>query len=139
MAKTRRNMHLGAKASTFSNAFNLRKKLTEAEKLLWDRIKDRQIEGVRFRRQHPMKNYVVDNFANELKLSIEIDGLYHIEPSQQFYDKDRSEVLNENQITVIRFTNSQIYFRIDEVVDEIRNTIILLRSQKVKNKSASEH
>ena len=82
-------MHLGASSSTFSNAFSLRKNPTEAEKLLWEKLRDRQIEGVRFRRQHPINKYVVDNFANELKLSIEIDGGYHNEKSQKFYDKDR--------------------------------------------------
>ncbi|MGB4848785.1 MAG: endonuclease domain-containing protein [Saprospiraceae bacterium] len=134
MAKKRRNMHLGAKASTFINAFLLRKNPTEAEMLLWDRLKDRQIERARFRRQHPMKNFVVDNFCNELKLSIEIDGEYHNEQSQKFYDDDRTEILVENKITLIRFTNEQIYHSMDSVLEEIRKTIISMRERKVKQK-----
>jgi very-short-patch-repair endonuclease len=134
MAKKRRNMHLGAKPLTFINAFLLRKNPTEAEILLWDRIKDRQIEGARFRRQHPMKNFVVDNYCHELKLSIEIDGKYHNERSQQFYDDDRTEILNENKVSIIRFTNDQIYHSIDSVIEGIRNIIISMRKQKEKMK-----
>ena len=123
-------MHLGASSSTFSNAFGLRKNQTEAENLLWERLRDRQIEGVRFRRQHPIHKYVVDNFANELKLSIEIDGGYHIEKSQKFYDDDRTEVLKTYKVTILRFTNDQVFFSIDKVVEEIRKAIISLRNGK---------
>ncbi|MBK9981022.1 MAG: DUF559 domain-containing protein [Saprospiraceae bacterium] len=134
MAKKRKNMHLGAKPSTFINAFLLRNNPTEAEIFLWDRLKDRQVEGARFRRQHPMKNFVVDNYCNELKLSIELDGKYHNERSQQFYDDDRTEILTENKVTVIRFTNEQIYHSMDSVIEEIRRIIISIREQKKKMK-----
>ena len=137
MVKARRNMHLGASASTFSNAFSLRKKLTEAEIILWERLRNRQIEGVRFRRQHPIKNYVVDNFANELALSIEIDGGYHFERSQKFYDDDRTEILAAYGVTIIRFTNEQVTHSIDEVIDQIRKIIIALRETRRKKKSKS--
>jgi very-short-patch-repair endonuclease len=124
-------------ASTFSNAFNLRKKLTEAEIILWDRLKNRQVEGVRFRRQHPILGYVVDNFANELALSIEIDGSYHNERSQKFYDDDRTEVLASRGVTIIRFTNSEVIFSTDDVIEKIRIKIIELRSSRKKKKTKS--
>ena len=125
-------MHLGAKGSTFSNAFILRKNLTEAEIILWDRLKNRQIEGVRFRRQHSIRNFVVDNFANELALSIEVDGAYHNEKAQLFYDADRTEILSSRGVTIIRFTNAEVIFSTDEVVEKIRRVIIDLRLAKIK-------
>jgi very-short-patch-repair endonuclease len=137
MAKNRKNMHLGAKPSTFSNAFSLRKKLTEAEIILWERLKSRQVEGVRFRRQHPMKTFVVDNFANEFALSIEIDGGYHSERSQLFSDKDRTEILMTYGVTIIRFTNEEVLHSTDEVVEKIKQKIIELRKTKRKKKSVS--
>ena len=134
---TRRNMHLGAKASTFSNAYSLRKKPTKAEKLLWERLKNRQVEGARFRRQHPIKDFVVDNFVNELKLSIEIDGKYHNEAGQKFSDNNRTEVLFSYGVTIIRFTNEEVFYTIDTVIEKIRQKIIELRSTKRKKKSPS--
>lgn len=125
-------MHLGASASTFSNAFNLRKKLTDAEIVLWDRLKNRQVEGARFRRQHPIKRYVVDNFVNELALSIEIDGKYHNEKGQQFSDEDRTEILCSYGVTIIRFTNDEVLHSTDDVVERIRKKIIELRTAKEK-------
>jgi len=128
-------MHLGAESSTFSNAFYLRKNLTEAEIILWDRIKDRQVEKVRFRRQHPTKNFVVDNFANELNLSIEIDGEYHNERSQKFYDDDRTEILESYGYTFIRFSNAEVILSTDDVIEKIRQLIITLRAAKIEKNS----
>ena len=59
-------MHLGAKSSLFRNAALLRKNPTEAEELLWEYLRDRQMEGVKFRRQHPLKRHVPDFYAHEL-------------------------------------------------------------------------
>jgi len=126
-------MHLGAKASTFRNAFYLRKKLTEAEMILWERVKGKQVEGVRFRRQHPIKTFVVDNFANELNLSIEIDGGYHSERSQVFSDEDRTEILITYGVTIIRFSNEEVLYSTDDVIEKIRQKIIDLREAKGKN------
>jgi very-short-patch-repair endonuclease len=128
----RRNMHLGARPSVFRNAFNLRKNLTEAEQILWSHLRDRQMEGVKFRRQHPMKGYVADFYAHEIKLAIEVDGGYHNEKVQKLYDNDREDVLAENGVIVLRFTNEEVINTINNVLSIISDKIIALKSLKKK-------
>ena len=129
----RRNMHLGAKPSLFRNAYELRKNPTEAEEILWSYLRDRQIEGVKFRRQHPLKKYAPDFFANELKFAIELDGGYHNDKVQKFYDKDREEIISSYQIIVLRFKNEEVIFNIENVLSTIREMIKVIKSLKEKN------
>ena len=129
----RRNMHLGAKPSLFRNAYELRKNPTEAEEILWSYLRDRQIEGVKFRRQHPLKKYVPDFFANELKFAIELDGGYHNDKVQKFCDKDREEIITSYQIVVLRFKNEEVIFNIENVLSTIREMIKVIKSLKEKN------
>lgn len=126
----RRNMHLGAKPSLFRNADKLRRNPTEAEEILWNHLRNRQMEGVRFRRQHPMKKFVADFYAHQLKFAIEVDGGYHLASSQQFYDRDRKEILTDAQITILRFTNEEVLYHLNEVLACIREKIIELKSLK---------
>ncbi len=128
----RRNMHLGAKPSLFRNAYELRKNPTEAEEILWGYLRDRQMEGVKFRRQHPLKKFAPDFFANELKLAIELDGGYHDDKVQRFYDKDREEIITSYQIVILRFTNEEVIYNIGYVLSMIRDKIKLLKSLKKK-------
>ena len=128
----RRNMHLGAKPSLFRNAYELRKNPTEAEEILWSYLRDRQIEGVKFRRQHPLKKYAPDFFANELKFAIELDGGYHNDKVQKFYDKDREEIITSYQIVVLRFKNEEVIYNIEYVLSVIRDMIKNIRSLKKK-------
>lgn len=125
-------MHLGAKPSLFRNAYELRKNPTEAEEILWSYLRDRQMEGVKFRRQHPLKEYVPDFYVNELKFAIELDGGYHNDKVQKFYDKDREEVIASYKIVILRFTNEEVIFNIDSVLAIIREKIIALKSLKGK-------
>ena len=133
MAK-RRNMHLHARPSTFKHAATLRAQMTPAEIVLWEHLRERRMEGIRFRRQHPFSRYVGDFYAHSLKLTIEADGAYHDHPTQQIYDADRTENLNQRRIHVIRFSNHDILHNLQAVLDTIRNKIIEL--QKSKNKKA---
>jgi very-short-patch-repair endonuclease len=128
----RRNMHLGAKPSLFRNAYDLRKNTTEAEEILWSHLRERQMEGVKFRRQHPLKDYAPDFFANELKLAIELDGSYHNESVQRFYDKDWEEIITSYKIVVLRFINEDVIYNIEIVLSIIRDKIKVLRSLKKK-------
>lgn len=126
----RKNMHMGAKPSLFRNADKLRRNPTEAEEILWNHLQNRQMEGVRFRRQHPMKKFVADFYAHQLKFAIEVDGGYHMERVQQFYDKDREEILIEAQVTILRFTNEEVFYHLEAVLACIREKIIELKSLK---------
>ena len=92
-----------------------RKKPTEAEAILWDYIKKRQL-GQPFRRQHIIGDYIVDFACVPSKLIVEIDGGYHQLPNQQMNDKQRQEWLEKRGFTVLRFSNEEIIADTDNVI-----------------------
>jgi very-short-patch-repair endonuclease len=100
------------------NSRNLRQNLTPAERILWRWLRNRQIDGLKFRRQFPIGNYITDFCCIEKKLVVEIDGGSHLE--QEEYDKMRTEWLEEQGFHVIRFSNEMIYKQLDSVIDVIR-------------------
>lgn len=95
-----------------------RKKSTEAETVLWDCIKGRQL-GHPFRRQHIIGEFIADFACIPAKLVIEIDGGYHQLPEQQTSDEQRQEWLESQGFTVIRFTNEEVISDIDNVLETI--------------------
>jgi very-short-patch-repair endonuclease len=101
-------LHHGSKASTQEYARELRLKTTKAEQALWSLLRNRQLKGKKFRRQHAIANYVVDFYCNEYKLAIELDGRFHAEQGAKEYDKSRTALLNEIGITVLRFWNEDV-------------------------------
>ncbi len=98
-------MHVGAKPAIFKNALALRLRETNEEKLIWKHLKKRQLEGVRFRRQHPLHGYVVDFYTQQFKLCVEIDGDYHLDEIQLNNDANRDKVLRSHNLIILRFTN----------------------------------
>ncbi len=103
-------------------ARELRKNMTAAEKKLWSVLRAKQLDGLYFRRQHPVGSYIVDFFCAKKKLVIEVDGGSHLE--QVEYDEERTRWLEEEKgYRVIRFTNDDIFKSIDEVVERIREFI----------------
>jgi very-short-patch-repair endonuclease len=117
------NMWKDAPASVFSNANKLREHQTEAEGVLWLALKDNQVEGYKFRRQHPIGIYIADFYCHKLKLVIEIDGEYHLSEEQQLVDKERTKFLEFQGLKVIRFSNKQVLFNLPEVIDTIKDLI----------------
>jgi cyclase len=115
-------MHLGATGSIFQRAQALRAAETVAEKLLWKRLSNNQL-GVKFRRQHPVLNYIVDFYCHSRKLVIELDGSVHDLPEQRFHDANRMLALSSHGLKVIRFTNEDVIDSIDRVVMEIETCI----------------
>jgi len=95
-----------------------RKRPTEAETVLWDCIKERQL-GQPFRRQHIIGEFIADFACIPAKLVIEIDGGYHQLPEQQTSDEERQEWLESQGFTVIRFTNEEVISDIDNVLETI--------------------
>lgn len=83
----------------------LRQEQTEAEIYLWDLLRNRNFEGIKFRRQHPIKDYIVDFFSYELKLVIELDGGYHYHPEQKEKDELRDLHLKALGYQVLRYSN----------------------------------
>lgn len=115
-------MHLGASAVIFRTAQLLRLRETPAEKLLWSRLRNNQL-GVKFRRQHPMLNYVVDFYCHSAKLAVELDGPIHETAEQKFHDMERTDALGRFRLTVIRFRNDEVINDVDQVVDKIHEQL----------------
>jgi very-short-patch-repair endonuclease len=113
------NLHLGAKPSTHQNAKELRRKTTEAEQKLWALLRNRQLKGRKFRRQHAIANYIVDFYCHECKLAVELDGYHHKNDDVKEYDKARTALLNEYGITVLRFWNEEIIEETEAVLEKI--------------------
>lgn len=97
----------------------LRNNMTEAERILWHRIRNRQIHGKRFRRQFSIGPYIADFYCPELRLVIEIDGDVHLKVDAIEYDQVRDKYITSLNIKVIRFTNYEVYNNIDEVLNKL--------------------
>lgn len=98
----------------------LRQNLTPAEAALWDIIKNKQIDGRKFRRQVSIENYIVDFYCAEEKLVIELDGSVHNHPEVAENDKYRDERLRDLGYSVLRFENEDVFKLMEWVRDEIK-------------------
>lgn len=101
----------------------LRKNMTDAERILWNVIRNRKLEGKKFRRQHSIDNYTVDFFCFEESLIIEIDGSSHANVGSMQYDFERDEKLKEMGYIIVRFKNEEVYHHLEEVLNEIRSSL----------------
>ncbi len=102
-------------------ARQLRSTQTDAERKLWNVLRDRQVLNLKFRRQHPIGNYIADFCCIEKGLIIELDGSQHLERVAQ--DEERTRWLNEHGFKVIRFPNDEVGLAIEGVIEKIRNHI----------------
>ena len=113
------NLHKGAHPWLFAYARQNRKQHTEAEEILWDKLRNRRLNGCKFRRQHPIYDFIADFYCASCSLVVEIDGSYHEVADQVAYDRERTFILNEINVKVIRFTNTEVLENIDFVLKEI--------------------
>ncbi len=102
-------------------AKQLRRRPTEAEAKLWIRLRRKQLDGFRFRRQTPIGSYIVDFFCPEAKLIVEIDGGQHAD--QKEYDELRTQWLEERGYRVVRFWNNDVLANTDGVIAEIQRAV----------------
>ncbi|MBN2777707.1 MAG: endonuclease domain-containing protein [Bacteroidales bacterium] len=112
-------MFYGASSLIMDRAKQLRRRMTEPEKIVWEIVRENAILGLKFRRQHPINNYIADFYCHKIKLVIEIDGETHNPESAKLYDESRTNVLNSLGIEVIRFKNTDIRTSISLVKNEI--------------------
>lgn len=103
-------------------AKSLRKNSTDAENLLWKRLKTRQVEGIKFRRQQPIENFIVDFVSFEKRMIIELDGGQHAEDRHK--DIERDKFLSEIGFRVLRFWNNEVLENIDGVLEVIRENCL---------------
>jgi very-short-patch-repair endonuclease len=106
MREIEKPMYYGATPAIFERAFRLRKNMTPAEELLWEKLKGKQIAGVRFRRQHPISRYIVDFYCHAAKLVIELDGKIHLAKKEQ--NIERTKEIENLGIQLIRFNNEEV-------------------------------
>ena len=99
-----------------------RQKPTDAEKVLWEYLKGGQL-GQPFRKQHIIGEFIADFICLPAHLIIEVDGGYHQLPEQQVDDETRTQWLNKQGFRVMRFTNEQVLFDTEKVVEEIKKNL----------------
>ena len=104
-------------------ARGLRKRQTDAERALWNKLRSKQIEGVKFRRQQPIGPYIVDFVSLERKLIIEIDGGQHNERKVREEDQEREEWLKEKGYQTLRFWNNDVLTNIEGVLERIKENL----------------
>lgn len=114
-------MYFRAKPGTLQTARLLRKNMTDSERLLWKRLKRKQVLGLRFRRQHPIDIFIADFYCHEERLVIEIDGEIH--KGHVEYDDGREAEIEKFNIKVIRFFNEEIFEDIDTVINKIEAVV----------------
>ncbi len=115
-------LHQGANDGQFQAARSMRKEMTEAERILWNELKNRKLNGLKFRRQHPIHYYIADFYCHEKKLIIEVDGGIHENEEIRIHDENRSAEFDKMGITVLRFMNEKILHSLNEVIEVIRLT-----------------
>ncbi|MCR4920264.1 MAG: endonuclease domain-containing protein [Bacteroidaceae bacterium] len=99
-----------------------RKNQTQAERFLWESLRGEAL-GYDIRRQHIIGDYIADFVCLDASLIIEVDGGYHAEREQQENDAIRTKALSRLGFRIIRFTNEEILFDIDKVLEQIRQEL----------------
>ena len=104
-------------------ARDLRKESTDVEKKLWNRLRDRQLLGYKFRRQHPVDSYILDFACEEAMLAIELDGGQHNDALHIAHDARRTAVLEKSGWHVLRFWNNEVNENIEGILVRIAEAL----------------
>ena len=105
------------------NARELRKNQTDAEALLWQLLRNRQIQDAKFRRQHPVEPYILDFYCHDKKLAVELDGGQHNTTEGKASDEKRTQYLNSQGIQLLRFWNNDVLQNTESVLEQIYNAL----------------
>lgn len=98
-----------------------RKKPTEAENVLWQCLRNRQLWGFKFRRQHSIERFIVDFYCAESGLVLEVDGPIHDYQPEE--DKIREVFIESQKLKILRFSNERVLNNIQDVIDKISNAL----------------
>ena len=107
---------------------SLRKEMPPAEVMLWTKLRGKNLNNVKFRRQYSIGPYIVDFYSPQMRLAVEIDGESHFIDGADIRDRDRQAFIESPGIYVLRFTNRDIYERLDGVIVKIAERLKLLTS-----------
>lgn len=102
---------------------DLRRNQTEAEKVIWKRLRNKGLFGLKFFRQYSVGAYIVDFYCPKYKLAIELDGGQHAEEENKEYDKVRTDYMESMGIEVMRFWNNEVLQNIEGVLEEINKRL----------------
>src|SRR5512133_80050 len=97
-----------------------RQEPTQAEAVLWNYLRARRFESLKFRRQYPFHGFIIDFFCFELSLAIELDGAVHLSQDQLEYDQFRTQELRNYGLLVLRFWNSGVINHPEKVLEQIQ-------------------
>ncbi|MEO6611166.1 MAG: endonuclease domain-containing protein [Chitinophagaceae bacterium] len=127
-------MFEGASPVVFANAKQLRKNMTASETVLWMHLK-KGVDGLKFRRQHPIGLYIADFYCHKVKLILEVDGLIHNQPEVKQTDEIRQKDMERWGYQVLRFTNEQVLKNSEQVIRLIVEKITYLKNLQKLNAS----
>ncbi len=116
-------MRIYNRISEYEKRKELRNNMTKAEVILWSRLKGKQLNGLKFRRQYSVEPYIIDFYCVKRRLAIEVDGDSHFEEGAREYDEKRQKFIERFNIKFLRFTNSDIYENLDGVTEMISNEV----------------
>ena len=111
------------KRNNIDKSRKLRKNQTDAEKKLWALLRNRQLAGIKFRRQFPVGRYILDFYAPQYKLNIEADGGQHYEDEGKQRDEIRTREMRKLGIETVRFSDRDILTNIEGVYETIKKVI----------------
>jgi Uncharacterized protein conserved in bacteria len=112
-----------ASPEIFRRAKELREQMTQAEQVLWGKLRANRLNGLHFRRQHPISKFIVDFYCHQHRLVIELNGEVHEEKDQIERDLGREEELKALGLQVLRFSNDTVIYGMEYVLGEIQKTI----------------
>jgi very-short-patch-repair endonuclease len=108
-------------------ARELRRSQTPAEALLWERLRNRKLAGLKFKRQHRIGRFIVDFYCRELRLVVELEGGIHDRTDQRTYDEMRFEELKARGLRVLRIRNEEVLNDVEGVLRKIVALTLSLR------------
>ena len=104
--------------------------MTDAENLLWKRVRFKQVRGLQFYRQKPLLKFIVDFYCPKAKLVIELDGSQHFEEAYREADAERDAALTGLGLRVLRFDNRQVFTEIEAVMAVIDGVVCEMSGQR---------
>lgn len=104
--------------------------MTPAEIMLWQFLRNRGLDGYKFRRQHSIDNYIVDFYCTELRFAIEVDGESHFFSDAEVRDKKRDGQLRSRGVYILRVPNTDVQINLDGVLLAIRQVMKRLRTTR---------
>lgn len=107
------------RTSEKENRRSLRKNMPPAEVILWSKLRGKGIQGYKFRRQYSIGKYVVDFYCPQIKLAVELDGESHFIEGAEKRDQEPQKMIESCGVRFLRFTNRDVYERLEGVVEEI--------------------